>query len=192
MIWHGRTSRAAHNGLVAGSSAAGPTKHINDLPILIFSAPPEIPTQSRSNSSKIEKSSQRQLRQAGRVRRCACRFLSEHRRRSNCPSRAHRLIARNVGFSLNGGPSATLRSCQLCAMSGSARSFDYLAARSDCPAHDTKKPPPKRGARCRATWVLNRTNHVSPRRNGATVHLISEQPHDHSNNQGCADHKIRP
>jgi len=25
MIWHGRTSRAAHNGLVAGSSAAGPT-----------------------------------------------------------------------------------------------------------------------------------------------------------------------
>jgi hypothetical protein len=33
-------------------------------------------------------------------------------------SPAHYLIARSVGFSLDSGPSATLRSCQLCANSG--------------------------------------------------------------------------
>jgi len=42
-------------------------------------------------------------------------LLSEYRRRSNGQSPAHHLIARNVGFSINSGPSATLRSCQLCA-----------------------------------------------------------------------------
>ena len=63
MIWHGRTSPAAHHGLVAGSSSAGPS------PL-------------------------------------------------KWPSPVHDLIARNVDFSLNNGPSATLRSCQLCAMSG--------------------------------------------------------------------------
>jgi hypothetical protein len=34
------------------------------------------------------------------------------------PSPVHDPIARNVGFSLNSGPSATLRSCQPCTMSG--------------------------------------------------------------------------
>src|SRR5207237_7921205 len=36
---------AAHNGLVAGSSPAGPTSGIRCLSILIFSAPPELLTQ---------------------------------------------------------------------------------------------------------------------------------------------------
>ena len=65
---------AAHNGLVAGSSPAGPTNEISDLSILIFSTPPEIPTGSGTISAQIAKSSQWHLRQAGRARRCACRF----------------------------------------------------------------------------------------------------------------------
>jgi hypothetical protein len=40
---------AAHNGLVAGSSPAGPT---SDLSILIFSTPPEIPTRSERSRRK--------------------------------------------------------------------------------------------------------------------------------------------
>jgi len=72
MIWHGRTSPAAHHGLVAGSSSAGPS------PL-------------------------------------------------KWPSPVHDLIARNVDFSLNNGPSATLRSCQLCARSRPSRRHAYGA-----------------------------------------------------------------
>src|SRR6266702_487121 len=56
---------AAHNGLVAGSSPAGPTNEINYLSILIFSTPPEIPTGSGTISTQITKSSQWHLRQTG-------------------------------------------------------------------------------------------------------------------------------
>jgi len=63
----------AHNGLVAGSSPAGPTNEISDLSILIFSTPPEILTGSETISAQITKSSQWHLRQAGRARRPACR-----------------------------------------------------------------------------------------------------------------------
>src|ERR1700738_5175617 len=61
---------AAHNGLVAGSSPAGPTNEISNLSILIFSTPPEIPTGSGTISAQITESSQWRLRQAGRARRC--------------------------------------------------------------------------------------------------------------------------
>ena len=64
---------AAHNGLVAGSSPAGPTKEISDLSILIFSTPPEIPTGSGTTSAQIAKPSQWSMRSTGRARRPACR-----------------------------------------------------------------------------------------------------------------------
>src|SRR3954468_19108216 len=51
--------------------------------------------------------------------------------------------------------------------------IDNLAGRSDCPFSWQKKTPPKRGNMSsdlgiEVTWVLDRTNHVSLRRNGAT------------------------
>ena len=64
-----RGALPAHNGLVAGSSPAGPTNNISDLSTLIFSTPSEIPTGSGTTSAKITKSSQWHLRQAGRARR---------------------------------------------------------------------------------------------------------------------------
>jgi hypothetical protein len=54
----------AHNGLVAGSSPAGPTKESDAYRFLYFFYAPEIPTHSRTTSSKIDKSSQWHLRQA--------------------------------------------------------------------------------------------------------------------------------
>ncbi|MDB6148177.1 MAG: hypothetical protein JWO45_1841 [Spartobacteria bacterium] len=94
-----RGTLAAHNGLVPGSSPGRPTNEIRCLSILIFSAPPEISTQSRTNPSKINKSSQWHSRRTGRVRRCLAGLLSEYRRRSNGQGPAHDLIARNAGFS---------------------------------------------------------------------------------------------
>jgi len=49
----GRTSQAAHNGLVPGSSPGRPTNEISDLSILIFSTPPETPTGSGTISAQI-------------------------------------------------------------------------------------------------------------------------------------------
>ena len=40
---------------------------------------------------------------------------------------AHHPIARNVGFSLNGGFSATPRSCLFCAMNGSRRFYSITS-----------------------------------------------------------------
>jgi hypothetical protein len=71
-----RLALPAHNGLVAGSSPAGPTNEISDLSILIFSTPSEIPTRSATISAQISKSSQWRLRQAGRALRSACRLLA--------------------------------------------------------------------------------------------------------------------
>jgi hypothetical protein len=73
---------AAHNGLVAGSSPAGPTSKIIGLSIWLFSTPPEIPTHSPAIQSKINKSSQWHLRQAGRALRSACRLVAKAPRSS--------------------------------------------------------------------------------------------------------------
>jgi hypothetical protein len=81
---------------------------------LLFSAPSEIPTQARTTSSKISKSSQWRLRQAA-VRDGALAGLL-----SAVVAQMAKvlLVTRSLAMSachLNSGPSATQRSRQLCA-----------------------------------------------------------------------------
>jgi hypothetical protein len=78
-----------------------------------------------------------------------------YRRHSNGQRPTHHLIARNVGFSLNSGPSATLRSCLFCAKLGHSAVYSITSSARARRVAGTCKPNSLADS-----WLITNSNSV--------------------------------